>query len=128
MSDAGTKQLVAEIAQFITDHKGKDPVVIDVSEQAGWTDFFVVATVMSLGHLKGITRELWSFLKERNVEVFNRHKGVAGDGWELIDCGSIIIHLMSEELRDFYGLEKMWHQGEKVDFLKVALEDNEHLV
>lgn len=123
MSDAGGKQLVAEIAQFIADHKGIDPVVIDVSAQAGWTDYFIVATVMSLGHLKGVTRELWGFLKERHVEVLNRHKGVGDDGWELIDCGSIIIHLMSEELRAFYALEKLWHTGEKVDFLKIALED-----
>jgi ribosome-associated protein len=63
MSDAGSKQLVAKIAQFIADHKGIDPIVIDVSSQAGWTDYFIVATVMSLGHLKGVTRELWGIGK-----------------------------------------------------------------
>jgi len=117
MMDESTTLLAAEIGQFITDHKGSNPVVIDVSEHAGWADCFVIATVNSLGHLRGITKELWSFLGERNITVINRHKGVSADGWELIDCGDIVIHLMSAELREFYALEKLWHEGKKVDFL-----------
>ena len=119
MLDKATKLLVADIAGFISDHKAVDPVVMDVSEQSGWADCFIIATVNSLGHLKGVTRELWGFLAERDVHVLNRHKSVAGDGWELIDCGSIVIHLMSAELREFYALEKLWHTGEKIDFLAI---------
>ncbi len=120
MIDEATKLLAAEIANFVTDHKGIDTVVIDVSEQAGWVDFFIVATVTSLGHLKGVTRELWRFLADKNVTVLNRHKGVGGDGWELIDCSDFIIHLMSAELREFYALEKLWHAGEKLDFMAIV--------
>jgi len=112
MLDDTMKQTAKEIAMFITDHKGADPVVIDVSRTSGWADCFVIATVSSLGHLRGLTRELWGFLAEKKIEVLHRHKNVAGDGWELIDCGPIIIHLMSAELRSFYSLEKLWHEGE----------------
>ncbi|MDD4219410.1 MAG: ribosome silencing factor [Sphaerochaetaceae bacterium] len=122
MIDEATKLLAAEIANFVSDHRGIDPVVIDVSEHAGWADFFIVATVTSIGHLKGVTKELWGFLADKGVPVLNRHKGVAGDGWELIDCDDIIIHLMSQELRDFYALEKLWHAGEKLDFLALVKE------
>jgi ribosome-associated protein len=119
MMDETTRLLAADIAGFVTDHKGLDPVVIDVAEHSAWAECFVIATVNSLGHLKGITKELWGFLADRGVQVLNRHKGVAGDGWELIDCGSIVIHLMSAELREFYALEKLWHAGERLDFLKI---------
>jgi ribosome-associated protein len=120
MMDEDTKLLAAGIARFITDHKGVDPVVIDVSEHAGWAECFIIATVNSLGHLKGVTKELWGYLADRGVTVINRHKGVAGDGWELVDCGGIVIHLMSAELREFYNLEKLWHAGERVDFLSLV--------
>ncbi|MHC1693548.1 MAG: ribosome silencing factor [Sphaerochaetaceae bacterium] len=123
MMQEDSRQLAAQVARFITDHKGIDPVVIDVSETCGWADCFIVATVNSLGHLKGMAKELWGFLSENGLEVNNRHKSVTGDGWELIDCGGIIIHLMSAELREFYALEKLWHTGTKLDFMAI-LEKN----
>lgn len=116
--DAKEKELVSEIANFITDNKGEDTVVIDVSEVSGWADCFIVSTVNSVGHLKGVAKELWNFLAERDLTVINRHKNVAGDGWELIDCGNIVIHLMGKDLRDFYNLERLWQTGEKIDFMK----------
>ncbi|MEA5033513.1 MAG: ribosome silencing factor [Sphaerochaeta sp.] len=125
MMDDATKLLAAEIAQFVTDHKGLDPVVIDVSEHTGWADCFIVATVNSLGHLRGVTKELWGFLADKGITVLNRHKSVAGDGWELVDCGNILIHLMSAELREFYALEKLWHAGEKLDFVALVEEAKE---
>ncbi|MFA7670786.1 MAG: ribosome silencing factor [Sphaerochaetaceae bacterium] len=112
MSEKETKELAEELATFIKEHKGGDTVVIDVSQQAGWTDFFIISTVTSLAHLKGLTRDLWGFLSERGIGVLNRHKQVSKEGWELIDCGDIVIHLMSSELREFYNLEKLWHTAE----------------
>lgn len=117
MMDEQEKKIASEIAQFITDNKGEDTVVIDVSEVSGWADCFIVSTVNSIGHLKGIAKQLWDFLHERDLTVINRHKNVAGDGWELIDCGNIVIHLMGKDLREFYNLEKLWQTGEKIDFM-----------
>ena len=113
-SDQKTNQLAIDIAQFLEENRALDLSIIDVSETAGWTDCFVIATVTSLAHLKALARQLWSFLAEKDVEVFNRHKDVSKEGWQLIDCGSIIIHLMSSELREFYNLEKLWHEGKRL--------------
>lgn len=116
MMDDATKLTAARIAQFVTEHKGIDTVAIDVSEYCSWSDCFIVATVSSLGHLRGIMSQLWAFLAELHVEVRNRHKHALSDGWELVDCGDIIIHLMNAETREFYDLEKLWHGGEKLEY------------
>ena len=96
------------IADFINDHKGIETKVIDVSEQCSWTDCFIITTVSSLGHLRGLAHEIWDVLLDQGLVVNNRHKAVGDDGWELIDCGDIVIHLMNQEMRDFYSLEKLW--------------------
>ncbi len=96
------------IQQFLNDHKGLNTQVIDVSEDCSWTDCFVITTVNSLGHLRGLAHELWGFLIDLGLEVNNRRKTPGDDGWELVDCNDIVIHLMSQELRDFYTLEKLW--------------------
>ena len=101
------------IGQFLEDHKCKDVNILDVTQECSWADCFIIATVSSVGHLRGNTHELWGALNDLGLEVTNRHKKPAGDGWELIDCGDIVIHLMSSELRDFYSLERLWQKREK---------------
>lgn len=105
-----TRKQADAISAFLTDHKGLETTVIDVSEDCSWTDCFIITTVTSLGHLRGLARELWGIIDELGLEVNNRHKAVGDDGWELVDCGNIVIHLMSQELRDFYSLEKLWQK------------------
>ena len=109
-----TRDVALEIGQVIDEHKGADTVVIDVREQSSWTSFFVISTINSVGHLKGLTRHIKNFLREKDVNVLHRHKRIAEDGWELIDCGFVVIHLMNEEMREFYDLEKLWFSGEIV--------------
>jgi len=107
-----SRDAAIEIGRMIDEHKGNDTVVIDVHEQSSWTSFFVISTINSVGHLKGLTRQLKNLLSEQNVNILHRHKRIAEDGWDLIDCGFMVIHLMSKEMREFYDLEKLWFSGE----------------
>ena len=99
-----------KLCAFLEDHKGQEATTIDVSEDCSWTDCFIICTVTSLGHLRGLAHEIWGEIDSLGLEVRNRHKAVGDDGWELIDCGDIVIHLMSREMRDFYSLEKLWQK------------------
>ncbi len=102
------------IGNFIDDHNGTDVVVIDIKEQSSWTDYMIIATVNSLGHLKGLVRQLKELLSDNSIDILMRHKQISDDGWELIDCGSYVIHLMNSEMREFYDLDKLWFAGKKV--------------
>ncbi|MDA3832328.1 MAG: ribosome silencing factor [Spirochaetales bacterium] len=105
MIDDDTEHMVKSIASFIDEHKGSNTICIDVSEVSSWTDSFIISTVQSTGHLKGLIRELRSFLHTFGIYNQHRHKKISEHGWELLDCGDIVIHLMSEESRSFYELE-----------------------
>lgn len=105
--DDKTRRDSERIASFLEEHSCRDCVVMPL-DNCSWTDCFVIATVNSVGHLKGVVHQIWDLLNELELSVNNRHKNPGEDGWTLIDTGNIVIHLMSQELRDFYSLERLW--------------------
>ncbi|MDZ7793570.1 MAG: RsfS/YbeB/iojap family protein [Spirochaetia bacterium] len=56
-----SRDAAIEVGRMIDEHKGSDTVVIDVHEQSSWTSYFVISTINSVGHLKGLTRQLKKF-------------------------------------------------------------------
>jgi len=112
MVDIAKSKQVITLAELLDEHNGKDTVVLDIREQSSWTDYFVISTVNSQAQMRGIVRYLLEFLKENSIVPSNRHKHLSEDGWVLIDCGDFVIHLMNEETRAFYDLEKLWYKGQ----------------
>lgn len=105
---------VLEIARLLEEHRGENVLSIYIGEMSGWTDFFIISTVRSRAHLKGLLRILNEFFSRNDIEPLNRHKGTLDEGWVLIDCGEFVIHLMDSERRAFYELEKLWFKSEVV--------------
>jgi len=101
-----------EIAGLLEDGKAEQVTVIDVSELNSWTDFFVIATVRSGMQVQGLQKQVKDYVKENDMQIhLTNRKQPDGDEWNLIDIGPVVVHLMSQEARDFYELEKLWHAG-----------------
>lgn len=109
-----TKEHVIEIATLLDDHKGLDTVALYIGDQSSFTDYFIITTVTSHAHLKGLYRELRIYLQENGIVPLHKTKGFNEENWVLIDCGNFVIHLMDSEMREFYELERLWFAGEKV--------------
>ena len=111
-----TEEKALEIAQLLEDGKGADVSVINVSELNSWTDYFVIATIQSAVQWKGLYKIVKDYIKDDDtleIHVPNR-KMSDGDEWNLIDLGIIVVHLMSQDARSFYELEKLWHSGKRL--------------
>ena len=107
-------ELIIETAKELEEHKARNVSAIDVREQNSWTDYFVLATVNSQGHMRGLLKNVRGFLNERGVEFKNKYKHIDDYSWLFIDCGFMVIHLMDDETREFYELEKLWFNGRQV--------------
>ncbi len=112
MEDTVKIKLALNLSSMIDDHKGADTVVIDISKQNSWTDYFIITTISSIGHLKGLIKHINTFIAENNLTNYHKHKQITDEKWVLIDCGFMIIHLMNKEAREFYDLEKLWFSGD----------------
>ena len=110
-----TRDKALEIAQLMEDGKGENVVAIDVSKLNSWTDYFVIVTVNSSAHWKGLYKSVMEYIKENDLEIHLTHRKMSdGDDWNLIDLGPIVVHLMTSDARTFYDLEKLWFAGEKI--------------
>jgi ribosome-associated protein len=111
------EQKALEIARMMEEGKGKDIAVLDVSELNSWTDYFVIVTITSSAHWQGLYRQVKDYVKNNDLEIHMTSRKLSdGDDWNLIDIGPIVVHLMSENARKFYDLEKLWHAGKRLDF------------
>ena len=111
-----TEEKAREIAKLMEDGKGKDVTLLDISGLNSWTDYFVIVTVNSSAHWQGLYKQVKEYIKENDLEIHLTNKKTPdGDDWNLIDLGAIVIHLMSEQARQFYDLEKLWHDGKIID-------------
>lgn len=103
-----------EIAKLISDHRAVGTVALDVREVCGFADFFVIATVTSQGHLRGLITRLDELFRERDLVPLHPRRRSDDAGWILIDLGFVVVHLMTEEMRDFYELERLWFGAKTV--------------
>ena len=112
-----TEEKAIEIAKLMIDGKGKDVTLLDISGLNSWTDYFVIVTVSSSTHWQGLYKQVKDYVKANDLEIhLTNRKSPDGDDWNLIDIGSIVVHLMSESAREFYDLEKLWHAGTLIDY------------
>ncbi len=99
--------LARTIIDIISDKKGEDILLLDTRAISFIADYFVVATGESERQLKAISDETQKQLKANSTRPLGV-EGTAASGWILMDYGSVIVHLLSPEMRDYYQLEKLW--------------------
>ena len=111
---AGNRELAQEIARFLDEIGGAEVLAIDISGQSAFADAFVIAGASSQGQLKGLHRKTEEHLQVLGALPYNHRKRGDESGWLLLDCGAVIVHLMLKETRDFYELEKLWYDAERI--------------
>jgi ribosome-associated protein len=108
---SNSKSQAFAIASILAEHKAGDVVVLDLSEIAGWTDFFVIGTSSSAVHMRGLSRFVEEYLVQERLQALNKPVASEDESWLLQDLGDVIVHIMSREARSFYELEKLWYKA-----------------
>ncbi len=113
MSELKTE--ITELAKFLEGAKAQKVMALDVRETCVWTDYFIIATYNSHGHLMGLLNELGEYFVNSHWEVnAGKAQKKQANEWILIDLGEAVIHLFSAQAREFYELEKLWYSSDVV--------------
>jgi len=107
-----SKSLAFNIASILAEHKANDVTVLDPRGVAGWTDFFVIGTCTSSTHLRGLSRFVEDYLAQEKEKPLNKPTATEDESWLLHDLGDVIVHIMNQDARNFYELEKLWFKAQ----------------
>ncbi len=87
-----------------------DVLLLDTRNVSYIADYFVIATGESERQLKAMSDDIQKQLKTLSILPLGV-EGTPASGWVLMDYGSVIAHLFSVEMRDFYDLDNLWAQA-----------------
>jgi ribosome-associated protein len=105
-----------DIAALIDEHKGEGTVILDVTGECSFADYFIITTARSSRHLASLIGHIRDYLHDRQVTVFNRIRPDDQSGWSLLDCGYFVVHVMEQAVRSFYELEKLWFRSKTLNY------------
>ncbi|MBQ9742703.1 MAG: ribosome silencing factor [Ruminococcus sp.] len=109
-----TFEQAIESAKILSDKKASKINVIRIDEVSSLADYMVFATGNNSTHVKSLADEVEYQLKGMGKMV-HHIEGHGSDSWILLDYSDVIIHVFSDEAREYYGLDHLWQDGEVVD-------------
>ena len=114
------KELAMLAARALSDKKGKEIQVLEISDLTTLADYFVLATGSSNTQINALVSSVEKVLAEEAGEEPLHREGYRGGTWVLLDYGCIAVHVFNAEAREFYGLERLWRDGKSVDLTGIV--------
>ncbi|MBO8140182.1 MAG: ribosome silencing factor [Thermosipho sp. (in: Bacteria)] len=105
--------IIERIWEKLIEKEAVEPIILDMSSTNVPTDFFVILTANSTPHMKSLREAMLDLLHESGKEIIYYDKGDNYD-WLIIDAGDIVIHIFTEQGRDFYDLEGLWIDAKRI--------------
>lgn len=87
--------------------KAQKVISLPVSHLTSVTDYMIICTGSSNRHMRHLAQEAIEAVQENGGEVLST-EGMDSDEWIIVDCGDAVLHVMSNEAREFYHLEGLW--------------------
>lgn len=109
-----TLQQAKETAKILSEKKGLDIKVIEIADVSVIADYMVIATGNSSTHVKALADEVETQLDDMGISV-SHIEGYRSNSWILLDYIDIIVHVFSNEAREYYDLERLWEDGTDID-------------
>ena len=108
-------QLALAAADTAEENEGRNVVILDLRKVSPLFDYFVIATGSSRRQMHAMSEEIDHKLEDdmgdRRVSI----EGYQDSRWILLDYGTIVVHLLDEEIREYYDLESLWAEATYVE-------------
>ena len=115
------KEVALEVTRALDAKKGIDIRLLRIEKVSSLADYFLICTGSSNTHVKTLC-DYAEYTMEQLGEPMLGREGHRGNSWELLDFGSVVVHVFTEEARKCYDLERLWADAEQVDLKDIVIQ------
>ncbi len=116
------KEVAIQVTRALDEKKGHNIKLIRINDVSSLADYFLLCTGTSGTHVKTLCDYAEHTMEQLGEPMLGR-EGHRGNTWELLDYGSVVVHVFTQEAREFYNLERLWADGENVDLSGIIIEE-----
>ena len=100
-------ELAAVAAHAAAEKKAANAVAIDVSERLAFTDVFLILSAANERQVRAVVDAVEEAMLAAGVKARSR-EGLEEANWVLLDYADVVVHVLQEEDRGYYGIERLW--------------------
>ena len=116
------KEVALAVTKALDEKKGIDIKLLRIDKVSSLADYFIICTGTVNTHVKTLC-DYAEYTMEQLGEPMLGREGHRGNSWELLDFGSVVVHVFTDEARKFYDLERLWGDAEFVDLKDIIIGD-----
>ncbi|MCC5914238.1 MAG: ribosome silencing factor [Balneolaceae bacterium] len=113
---ADSEKLIEAVKEGLLEKKAKDIKLLDVRELTTLTDYFMICHGTSDTQIRALANSVREKVKETIGETVWKQEGMDARRWVILDYVNVVVHIFSEEKREFYGIERMWNDATVTEF------------
>jgi len=110
-------KIVKEVARIADEKKADYIKILDMRSRLIITDYFIIISARNARLTRRIEEEIRIYLKKSKLFPINI-SGLSEGNWILVDYDHFIIHIFTNELREYYELERLWMDSKEVKWDK----------
>ena len=114
------KEIAYAVTKALDEKKGMNIKLLKIDKVSSLADYFLICTGTSNTHVRTLCDYAEYTLEQLGEPMLGR-EGHRGNSWELLDFGSIVVHVFTEEAREFYALERLWADAEEIDLSDIVM-------
>ena len=99
------------VARFLEEGIAKDISILNISNVSSFADYFVICSAQSSTQVKALTENLSDKVKSTFSRLPIGRENDVKNRWNLIDYGDVVIHILQQDEREAYAIEKFWNHA-----------------
>ena len=115
------KEIAYAVTKALDEKKGMDIKLLKIDKVSTLADYFLICTGTSNTHVRTLCDYAEYTLEQLGEPMLGR-EGHRGNAWELLDFGTIVVHVFTDEARQFYALERLWADAETIPLADIIPE------